>query len=213
MFKSDDVACLHTCLSAKTYFKFAWDHVGGGLDEIDEASSDEEDNTEEELEVLHQVQSSCHLHWSPQVSSHAVCSAPPPSPSSATHHTSTQVINSSSGSTSTVPTNPHRPGGLFASLSSLPPKIWGSIWVSSQGRYRGQVSSIQLKAKQAYRLAAGENHSGGLHLTGQSIATLADKFKYFLGDATEHGDFTEILHPNWSFIMYVLCRLLRNLHY
>ena len=61
-FKSDDVAHLHTCLSTKTYLKFAQDHAGGGLDQIDEPSSDEGDNTEEELKVLHQVQSSCHLH-------------------------------------------------------------------------------------------------------------------------------------------------------
>ena len=91
---------------------------------------------------------------------------PRPSPSSPTHHTSIQVINSSSGSTPTAPTNPLQPGGLFASLSLLPPKIWGSIWVSSPGRYRGQVSSIQPRAEEAYRLAAGEDHGDGLHLTG-----------------------------------------------
>ena len=187
--------------------------MGGGLDQIDEPSSDEGDNTEEELEVLHQVQSWHCLCQSPQVSSHAVFSAPPPSPSSPMHHNSIQVINSSSGSTPTAPTNPLWPGGSFVSLTLLPPKIWGSIWVSSPGHYRGQVSSIQPRAEEAYRLAAGEDHGDGLHLTGRSIATLSDEFKYLPGDATECGDFTEILHPNQPFVMYVLCRLLRNLHY
>ena len=58
---------------------------------------------------------------------------------------------------------------------------------------------------------AGKDHGDVLHLTGQLIATLADEFKYLLGDAAKHGDFTEIPRPNWLFVMYVPCRLLRNL--
>ena len=209
-FKSDDVAHLHTCSSTKTYFRFPRDHAGGDLDHINEPSSDEGDNTEEEPKVLHQVQSARRLHWPPQVSSRADCFAPPPSPSSPMRHTSIPTINSFSGSTPTAPTDPLRPGGSFASLSSLPPKIWDSVWVSSPGRYQGQLSSLQQRAEQAYRLAAGDDRGDGLHLTGRSIATLADEFKSLLGDAAERGDFTEILHPNRSFVMYVLCRILSN---
>ena len=134
----------------------------------------------------------------------------PPSPSSPMHHTSIPTINSFSGSTPTAPTDPLRPGGSFASLSLLPPKIWDSVWVSSPGLYWGQLSSLQPRAERAYRLAAGDDRGNGLHLTGRSIAALADEFKSLLGDAAEHGDFTEILHPNRSFVMYVLCRILSN---
>ena len=175
-FESDNVAHLHTCLSAKTYFRFPWDHTGSGLDHINKPSSDDGDNTEEEPKVLHQVQSSHCLHRPPQVSSRTDRFAPPPSPSSPACHTSILTINSSSGSTPTAPTNPLCPGGSFASLSSLPPKIWDSVWVSSPGRYQGQLSSLQPRAEQAYRLAAGNDHGDGLHLTGRSIATLADEF-------------------------------------
>ena len=154
-FESDDVARLHTCLSAKTYFRFPPDHAGGGLDHINKPFSDEGDNTKEEPEVLHQVQSLRCLHRPPQVSSRADCFTPPPSPSSPTCHTSIPTINSLSGSTPTAPTDPLRPGGLFASLSLLPPKIWDSVWVSSPGHYWAQLSSLQPRAEQATIVAMG----------------------------------------------------------
>ena len=166
VFESDDVTHLHTCLSTKTYFRFPQDCTGGGLDHINKPSSDEGDNNKEEPEVLHQVQSSHRLHRPPQVSSCTDRFALPPSPSSPMCHTSIPTINSFSGSTPTVPTDPLRPGGSFASLSSLPPKIWDSVWVSYPGCYQGQLSSLQPRAKQAYRLAADDNRGDGLHLTG-----------------------------------------------
>ena len=55
-------------------------------------------------------------------------------------YTSVPTANSS-GSTSITPTTRLRSDGSFPSLSSLPPKIWGSSWVPSPGRYMGQLSS------------------------------------------------------------------------
>ena len=196
-FESDDITCLHTCLSVKTYFKFAQDHADSGANQINKPSSDEGDD---HGEVKVQVQPLC-------------CSHPhttPPSTSTHTHHASTLTANSSSGPAVIVATNPLQPGGSFTSLSLLPPKIWDTPWVSSPGCYRGWLLSSQPRAEQAYRLAAGEDHGDGLYLTGQSIATLVDEFKTLLGNAAECGDFMEVLHPNQSFIMWVLYILLRN---
>ena len=57
--------------------------------------------------------------------------------------------------------------------------ICGSPWVSSPGCYRGQLSSLQPRAKQAYRLAEGEDCSDGLYLTGQLMATFVETLLRF----------------------------------
>ena len=194
-FKSSDVACLHTCLPVKTYFRFAQDHVDGSGSQINVPSSNEEDDTKDEADVHH-------LPWSSQGPCHVICFVTPLSPSAHIHHTSISTANSS-GSTSITPTTCLWPDGSFLSLSLLPPKIWGSSWVLSPGHYMGQLSSIQPRAEQAYGLAADDNHGDGLHLTGQSITALVAGFKTLLGDAAECGDFTDILHPNRSFVMCV----------
>ena len=192
-FKSGDVACPHTCLSVKTYFRFAQDHVDGSGSQIDVPSSNGEDDTEDETDV-------CCLPWSSQGPSRVVRFVTPLSPSAPIPHTSVPTANSS-GSTSITPTTHLQSDGSFPSLSSLPPKIWGSSWVPSPGHYMGQLSSIRPRAEQAYGLAADDNPGDGLHLTGQSITALVAGFKTLLGDAAECGDFTDILYPNQSFVM------------
>ena len=192
-FKSGDVARPHTCLSVKTYFRFAWDHADGSGSQIDVPSSNGEDDTEDETDVRRLPRSS-------QGPSRVVRFVTPLSPSAPIPHTSVPTANSS-GSTSITPTTRLRSDGSFPSLSLLPPKIWGSSWVPSPGRYMGQLSSIRPRAEQAYGLAADDNRGDGLHLTGQSITALAAGFKTLLGDAAERGDFTDILHPNRSFVM------------
>ena len=194
-FKSGDVARPHTCLSVKTYFRFTWDHADGSGSQIDVPSSNGKDDTEDETGVRRLPRSS-------QGPSRVVRFVTPLSPSAPIPHTSVPTANSS-GSTSITPTTRLRSDGSFPSLSSLPPKIWGSSWVPSPGRYMGQLSSIQPRAEQAYGLAADDNRGDGLHLTGQSITALAAGFKTLLGDAAERGDFTDILHPNRSFVMCV----------
>ena len=194
-FKSGDVACPHTCLSVKTYFRFTWDHVDGSGSQINVPSSNEEDDTKDEADVH------C-LPWSSQGPSYVVHFVTPLSPSAPIHHTSIPTANSS-GSTSITPTTHLQSDGSFPSLSLLPPKIWGSSWVPFPGCYMGQLSSIWPRAEQAYGLAADDNWGDGLHLTGQSITALVAGFKTLLGDATVHGDFTDILQPNQSFVMCV----------
>ena len=113
-FKSGDVACPHTCLSVKTYFRFTWDHVDGSGSQINVPSSNGEDDTKDEADVH------C-LPWSSQGPSYVVHFVTPLSPSAPIHHTSIPTANSS-GSTSITPTTHLQSDGSFPSLSLLPPK-------------------------------------------------------------------------------------------
>ena len=133
-FEGDDAARLHTCLSVKTYFKFARDHADGGDDRIDEPSSDEDSGTEEEIEVLRQVQASRRLQRLSQAqdSSRTVRFAASTSTSAPTQHASNMGANRL------------QPSGSFPSLESVPPKIWASNWVPPPGCYRGQITSGKL---------------------------------------------------------------------
>lgn len=186
-FGDADTIQLHTCLSVKTYFKFTHDHPDGGSGQVDEPSSDD-DNSDEETEVFR-----CHLQLQTQAQepSHTV-------PSAASTSTPVPTQQASDSGASCL-----RPMGSFPLLESVPPKIWVSNWIPSPGRYKGQITTRQPNIEQVYMLAVSEDRSGGLHVSGRSLAALTEDFKECIGDAAETGDFTEILHPKRSFAMCV----------
>ena len=133
-FEGDDAAWLHTCLSAKTYFKFTQDHANSGGDQIDEPSSDD-NNTNKETEVLQQVQTPRCLHRPSQAQESSFTVPTASTPASAPIPTQ-QASNMSA--------NHLWPRGSFPFLKSVPPKIWASNWVPSPGHYRGQITLMSL---------------------------------------------------------------------
>ena len=189
-FEDNDTLCLHTCLSVKTWYRFGQDHADCGTDWTDEPSSGDNDNSDSGLS-----------QWPSEVqeNSHIVHSVASTSTSAPIHQASNTQAN------------PIQPSSSFALLKSVPAKIWASYWAPSPGRYVGQMTLCQPMIEQAYLLAVGEDHSSGLHISGRSLTVLMDQFKECLGDAAERGDFTEILHPEQSFVMCIPCLIIKKM--
>ena len=59
-------------------------------------------------------------------------------------------------------------------------------------------------------LAVAENPSDVFHVSGQLLVSFTDQFKECLGDVVETGDFTEIVHPEQSFVMCVTYDNIKN---
>lgn len=189
-FEGDEMARFHTCLSAKTYFRFARDNAQNSANPDDEPSSEEEDDdAEEEAEVLCQVQAtrrSQRLSQGTAVSSSG--SAPP--------------ATAPSPLTPITTTGPLRRDVSLSYLSSLPPKIWGNPWVPSHGRFAASIVPQSPADEQVYQFATGDS-GDGLYVTGSSADAIAVKFSDMLGDAAERADFSNILQAQRSFVVCV----------
>lgn len=206
-FDGDEVARLHTCLSAKFFHSFPLDRADNSYDPLHEPSSDSEDDTEEEAEVIRQVQASrrsqrlAQAHTSSRSVRFATEASIPTSTS-----TSTTTSTSTSDPTHRAPNatvNPLRPRRTFDLLESVPSKPWSTNWTPTPGRYSGTITSGELKVDQAYALAVKGNQNDGLHLSSLLLGAIADEYRQLLGDAAESGDFTEVLQPERSFAMWV----------
>jgi hypothetical protein len=64
--------------------------------------------------------------------------------------------------------------------------------------------SAALMAEAVYELASQGSTSLDLNVRGEDVAGLVLSFKKMIGEAVDAGDFTHILSPERSFIMYVL---------
>lgn len=176
-FDGNNAAQLHTCLLAKTFFRFPWDQASNNYHLLNELSSDKDDDSEEEAEVIWQVQALCCLQHivQAQTSTCNVCLVASAS-TSASAPTSTPTHQAPAAQFNCL-----RPGRTFDLLKSVPPKPWSTDWTPTLGCYAGMITTWQPKIEQTYMLAEGENH--GLHLSGPSLAALVDKFKENLGNA------------------------------
>ena len=228
-FNGEEAACLHKCLSAKTFFRFPQDWANNNYDPLHEPSSDEDDSEEEEEEVIWQVQASCCSQHLAQVqgSSHNVCFAsatststpasasgisnPPTMSTSATAPMSAVTSGSTPISTaappcraSNVPVNPIQPRRTFDLLKLVPSKPWSTDWSPTPGLYTGKITSMEPKIEQAYMLAVEGTSATGLHLSAPSLDALADQFRNLLGNVAESGDFTEVMHPEQSFVLWAV---------
>ena len=75
----------------------------------------------------------------------------------------------------------------------------------------GQITLCWPMIEQANLLTVGKDRGSGLHISGRSLTVLMDQFKECLGDAAERGDFTEILHPEQSFVMCIPCLIIKKM--
>ena len=189
-FEDDVTLHLHTCLSVKTWYKFGWDHADRGTDWTDESSSGDDNNSDSGLS-----------QWPSEVQEN----------SRITHSVASTSTSASTHQASNTQGNPIWPSSSFALLKSVPAKIWASDWTPSPGHHVGQITLCQPMIEQAYLLAVGEDRGGGLHINGRSLTALMDQFKECLGNAAERGDLTEILHPEWTFVMCILCLIIKKM--
>ena len=225
-FDGDEAAWLHTCLLAKTIFRFPWDRADNDYNPFHEPSSDEENISEEESEVIQQVQASRHLQRLGQAHASscnvrfaATTSTSTSTPMSTSTSTSTSSSTPTSTSTSTltptstsapahralndVPVNPLQPSRTFDLLESVPSKPWSTNWTPTPGCYSGIITPQELKVEQVYMFAMEGSQDNGLHISSRSLGALADKFRELLSNAAEYADFTEVLQPERSFVMWV----------
>ena len=177
----DEVVHLHTCISHKFYCIFTEDAYSTIVDE----PSSNEDGEDEEIcdNCTHRTQGSTDM-------SHALI-----------HNLSTAVTPPISP---VIHTNPLQQGRSLATMSMLPSSIWTQDFSPSSGCYNSLFDVSKPIVEHVYELATSSSGIHELDIRGTTAYAMAVKLQVLLENAANKGDFTEVLSPQRTFIMYIL---------
>jgi hypothetical protein len=163
----------HTCIAKKVYGPFSQSE---GSDDDSQSSSDEETPLNRQPAVA------SHLRRSPRlVQNHPVA------------RSSSTVIPTSAV---TMPTSLQR-SDSHQTISTYPAAIWQVPWIPPNGAYVGRVAQDNFPGS-VYEIATDGISPEVLDISGDDVEDLAAKLKLKIGDAVDHGDFTDLLSPERS---------------
>ena len=103
-----------------------------------------------------------------------------------------------------IHTNPLQRGGSLATMSMLPSSIWTQDFSLSSRRYNSLFDVSKPIVEHVYELATSGSGIHELDIQGTTANAIAIKLQVLLENAANKGDFTEVLFPQRTFIMYVL---------